>query len=146
MDQRSNQWLSDFSLRRDFLVGDKTTAANGCGVSPTNSTVTLYCSYRFYEVGGGYILPLEEGVTAVTVILHFAELSYTQVGEGIMNVIVEGEVWRSNFDILEATGSQFTLFTLQRVFPVTDGVLMINFESVVGFAKISAIEVHSYTS
>lgn len=98
------------------------------------------------EVYGGsrvgdfsYRIPVPAGSYSVR--LHFAELWHTAAGRRVFNVNIEGQRVLTNFDIFMLSGARY--IAIQREFPVsvTDGILNVDFASVVDGAKLTAIEV-----
>ncbi len=88
----------------------------------------------------GYALPVSNG--SYTVTLHFAETAFPNAGQRMFNVEVEGIEVLENYDILAQAGApntavQETVLGIQ----VSDGMLNIDFISVVERAKVNAIEV-----
>jgi hypothetical protein len=92
-------------------------------------------SYKFSVPNGNYYVTLK-----------FAETyPYTSIGGRVCNVRIEGLQVLSNFDVVAAAGRyraiDFTFFTM-----VSDGLLSIDFFSVVGPPQINAIEILSTTA
>ncbi len=88
----------------------------------------------------GYAVPVDNGTYSV--VLHFAETAFQNVGQRVFNVAAEGITVLEDYDILEQAGAantaiQETILNLN----VSDGVLNIDFISVTERAKISAIEI-----
>lgn len=88
----------------------------------------------------GYALPVANGSYNIT--LHFAETAFPNMGQRVFNVEIEGVEVLESYDILVQAGApntavQETVLGIQ----VNDGVLNIDFVSVVERAKINAIEV-----
>lgn len=72
--------------------------------------------------------------------LKFAEIYWSQVGQRVFNVSVEGKVVLSNLDLVAKVGPK-AAYDVTLPVTVTDGVLTIGFQSVVNYAKVSAIRV-----
>jgi hypothetical protein len=96
----------------------------------------LYQSWRYGNFS--YAVPMANGDYMVT--LKFAESLWSQVGKRVFNVSAEGKVVISNLDVVAKVGP---LAAYDVTLPVTvaDGVLTINFKSVVGNAMVSGIKV-----
>jgi hypothetical protein len=86
-------------------------------------------SYLF-DTGNGYY----------QVFLKFAEIYYSNIGDRVFNVAIEGTPVLTNFDVYSQVGGYYAL---DKTFIVnlTDGQLNIDFASVVNGAFVSAIEV-----
>lgn len=91
----------------------------------------------------GYALPVPNGT--YTVVLHFAELYWTQIGQRVFNVALEGSPWLTSYDIVKKVGP-LTAITETSTVTVTDGLLNIAFTTNVDQAKVAAIEVLSGSS
>jgi len=78
--------------------------------------------------------------------LHFAEFNDNNVGDQVFNVLVNGVVRVSNYDILSAAGFKFKAVTLliSGVAPDVNGVISLEFRpepSVFSTASVNGIEV-----
>ncbi|WP_375437481.1 malectin domain-containing carbohydrate-binding protein, partial [uncultured Hymenobacter sp.] len=83
------------------------------------------------------------------VVLHFAEVYATQVGQRVFDVALEGNTVLDNYDIYKKAGA-FTATTESFIVTVADDQLSLNFSSLasvggVDNAKVSAIEIYSLT-
>jgi hypothetical protein len=112
-------------------------------VTPIANTTkpALYQSERWGEFS--YAIPVPNGT--YTVKLHFADFYFTAAGQRKFNVNVEGgQGVLTNYDIVAKAGgnSKAVIETLNNI-SVTDGVLNMNFISLVDNAKVSAIEIIS---
>jgi hypothetical protein len=96
----------------------------------------LYQSERYGNFS--YKIPVANGDYLVT--LKFAELYWSQVGQRVFNVSMEGKVVLSNLDLVAKVGPK-AAYNVTLPVTVTDGVLTIGFQSVVNNAKVSAIRV-----
>ena len=81
------------------------------------------------------------------VVLHFAEVYATQVGQRVFDVALEGNKVLDNYDIYQKVGA-FTAATESFIVSVADDALTISFSSLaseggVDNAKVSAIEIYS---
>ncbi|RZK94655.1 MAG: T9SS type A sorting domain-containing protein, partial [Hymenobacter sp.] len=103
----------------------------------------LYQTER-YSTNGELHFAFDSGSGEYLVILHFAEIYWTQVGQRVFDVSLEGRKVLSNYDIVKQVGP-LTATMESFVVPVTDGVLNLDFRVPYGNggvdqAKISAIE------
>jgi malectin (di-glucose binding ER protein) len=87
-----------------------------------------------------YSFPLTNGTYHVN--LHFAETTNRseQVGARVFNVKMQGTTVFSNLDIFAAVGANASLVEGADI-PVSNGSLSIEFDNVVGYAKVDAIEI-----
>jgi hypothetical protein len=78
--------------------------------------------------------------------LHFAELYREAAGRRIFNVSVNGSRVLTNFDIMAVAGGK-NIAVIRECMAIADegGVIIIQFTSVVGKAKVSGIEILSLT-
>jgi len=117
----------------DYNGGNTFSTANGIAGA---ADPTLYQTERFGNFG--YALPVPDGDYNVT--LKFAEIYWTQPGQRVFNVDIEGRRVLDNFDILSAVGPNTALDKTFQAH-VADGRLNIDFTSIVNNAKLSAVEV-----
>ena len=96
----------------------------------------LYQSERYGNFS--YKIPVANGDYLVT--LKFAEIYWSQVGQRVFNVSMEGKVVLSNLDLVAKVGPK-AAYNVSLPVTVTDGILTIGFQSVVNHAKVSAIKV-----
>jgi hypothetical protein len=91
----------------------------------------------------GYAIPVANG--SYTVTLRFAEIQFSNKGERVFNVLINGTPVLSNFDILASVPP---LTPLVQQFPatVTNGVLQIDVTGVVRKGILNAIQVSSGSS
>ncbi|MDF7811563.1 malectin domain-containing carbohydrate-binding protein [Hymenobacter sp. YC55] len=105
---------------------------------------SLYQSERYSTNGQlRYALPLSNG--QYSVVLHFAEIFWEQVGQRVFDVSLEGLKVLDNYDIVRKVGPR-TATSETFLVTVTDGVLNLDLSALtedggVDQAKISAIEV-----
>lgn len=87
-----------------------------------------------------YTFPVANGIYHVN--LHFAETSgrLEQVGARVFNVKIEGALVFKNLDIYATAGANLALVEGADI-PVSNGSLNIEFDNVVGSAKVDAIEI-----
>lgn len=102
----------------------------------------LYQAERWFEADHpaterGYRIPLQVGNYSVT--LHLAEIFFHNPGSRVMDVLAEGDVVISNHESLAAgfATAEQKKFEVR----VTDGLLNLEFRSVVDNPKVSAIEI-----
>ena len=100
----------------------------------------LYQSERFGDFSYG--IPVANGDYLVT--LKFAEIYWTQSGQRLFNVLLEGVKVISNLDLVAKVGPN-AAYDVTLPVHVTDGQLNIKFKSVVDYAKVSAIMVQAAT-
>jgi Malectin domain len=98
----------------------------------------LYQSERYGDFG--YTIPVANGDYLVT--LKFAEIYWTQPGQRVFNVLLEGVKVISNLDLIAKVGPN-RAYDVTLPVRVTDGQLNIKFQSVVDYAKVSAIMVQT---
>ncbi|MEM7164727.1 MAG: malectin domain-containing carbohydrate-binding protein [Planctomycetota bacterium] len=111
------------------------------GTDPIAGTIEqgVYQTLRFWTVaGGGYAIPIANG--AYFVRLHYAETFFTADGARVFDIDMEGCRVVSDFDIHATVGhdvatQQGSLVT------VDDGILEIEFVSVVDLPVVSGIEI-----
>jgi hypothetical protein len=98
----------------------------------------LYQSERYGDFS--YAIPVMNGDYLVT--LRFAEIYWTQPGQRVFNVLIEGVKVLSKLDVVAKVGPN-TAYDVTIPIHVTDGQLNIKFQSVVDYAKVSAIMVQA---
>jgi Malectin domain len=98
----------------------------------------LYQSERYGDFS--YTIPVANGDYLVT--LKFAEIYWTQPGQRVFNVLMEGVKVISNLDLAAKVGPN-KAYDVTLTVHVTDGKLNIAFKSVVDYAKVSAIMVQT---
>jgi Malectin domain len=98
----------------------------------------LYQSERYGDFS--YAIPVANGDYLVT--LKFAEIYWTQAGQRVFNVLMEGVKVISNLDLVAKVGPN-AAYDVTIPVHVTDGKLTIKFKSVVDYAKVSAIMVQA---
>nr|WP_239556381.1 beta-1,3-glucanase family protein [Dyella flava] len=125
---------------------------NGGGTSGTGSTINTsgvtnpapQSVYQHQRSGNNFSYTLT-GLTAdasYTVRLHFDEFYWTQPGQRVFNVAINGTQVLSNFDIIATTGGQ----DIAVVEPFTatanaQGQIVLNFTTITDNAEINGIEV-----
>jgi len=118
---------------------------------PSNVTVEnagpvgeeIYRSERYFNGNStmaGYEIAVPwDGWYEVT--LHFAELWFDHAKQRVMDLYVEGNLVRRDYDILQSAGASFVATRVAYQTLVSDGAVSIEFKSKVEYAKISGIEV-----
>ncbi|MER2998976.1 malectin domain-containing carbohydrate-binding protein [Pontibacter populi] len=91
-----------------------------------------------------YTFPVTNG--QYTVVLHFAELYWSSIGQRVFDVAIEGIKVLDNYDIIQKAGASATAIKETFTVNVTDATLGINFSALksdggVNRPKISAIEI-----
>ncbi len=120
---------------------------SGGGSSSTTDAITgtadpaLYQTERYGNFN--YNIPLANGSYDVT--LKFAEIYWDAPGKRVFNVSIQGTQVITNLDIYAMAGKD-AAYDLTFPATVTNGMLTINFTSVVDNAKVSAIEIASALS
>ena len=135
-DSKGQVWQADFGFkggtatsRNANIAGtpdpqlDETSRVNNNSVSPLV-----------------YTFPVANGIYHVN--LHFAETSgrLGQVGARVFNVKMQGTPVFNNLDIYATAGASLALVEGADI-PVSNGSLTIEFDNVVGSAKVDAIEI-----
>jgi len=98
---------------------------------------TLYYTERFDNPTYKFDVPNGQ----YTVILYFSEFYYTNAGERVFSISIEGTPVLTNYDIIADTGGPDRAVAKQFVVNVTDGIIDIISSSTVDLAKFSAIEI-----
>ncbi|MEM8896942.1 MAG: malectin domain-containing carbohydrate-binding protein, partial [Bacteroidota bacterium] len=129
-----NQFIAD-----KFFQGNSGEYTLSNEIEGTNDD-PLYQSERWgYEFG--YQIPVING--EYEIILHFAEVYWSDAGKRLFDVRLEGESYFSDYDIYQRYGKNAVAIERLEGIIVTDGVLNLDFFSKKHMAKISAIEVIS---
>jgi Malectin domain/IPT/TIG domain len=99
----------------------------------------LYSSHRaFCCGGGGYSIPVPDGT--YTVILMFADVRFTEKNERVFKLFLQGKLIIPNLDIFDEVGTD-TAYRLLNVVTVDNGMIDIEFETVIENAMVNAIEI-----
>ncbi|WP_324680612.1 FG-GAP-like repeat-containing protein [Hymenobacter sp. GOD-10R] len=125
----------------DQFFSPSRTGANSGPIAGTTDDA-LYQTERF-EGAFGYSLRVPNGTYQV--VLHFAELYWTQPGQRVFDVRAENQLVLDNYDILKKV-APFTATTETFSVVVTDGVLNLDLSALESdggrdAAKLSALEV-----
>jgi len=135
-DSRGQVWQADYGFSGG-TAGSKSASIAGIPdpqldqTSRVNNTSAIPLVYTFPVANGSY-----------HVNLHFAEISsrFEQVGARVFNVKIQGTVVFKNLDIYATAGANLALIEGADI-PVNSGSLNIEFENLVGYAKVDAIEI-----
>ncbi|MDF7814857.1 malectin domain-containing carbohydrate-binding protein [Hymenobacter sp. YC55] len=135
-----------FSADQNFN-GNGSTYYAGNAITGTEDDA-LYQAER-YGTSFGYAFPVSSG-QQYRVVLHFAEIYATAVGQRVFDVSLEGSKVLDNYDIYKKVGTNVAT-TETFTTTVADDVLNLSFSSLaadggVDNAKISAIEVYRLSS
>jgi len=126
------------------FTGGSVAQCSGCTVSTAGvidpAPAAVYQSERYgnfsYQLGG--LAPNRP----YTVRLHFAEFAWTQPGQRVFSVDINGQRVLNNFDIVAAAGGPFKAVVQEfAVTSDTGGSIQIVFSTLVNNAKCSGIEV-----
>jgi hypothetical protein len=127
-----------FSADQYFSGGNTATASSSVSIAGT-SDPTLYRSDR--NGAFTYALPIANGT--YTVVLHFAELTFTRNNQRVFDVNAEGRKVLANYDIARKVGG-LTATTERLTVTVADGALTLAFiPGKASVPKVCAIEVLS---
>ena len=130
LDGTGRQWLADC-----YYTGGQQSVGTTDPIAGTTAD-PLYQKMRYGTMS--YRVPVPAGRYRVT--LHFAEIYWNSAGWRMFDVRVEGGLVINNLDIW-ATAGKNTALTRSFAVDVSDGVLDVDFISVVDSASISAIEI-----
>lgn len=131
-----------FAADKDYSGGtsSSTTAAISTAGVTNPAPQAVYQTERFGNFT--YTIPGFAAGSAHTVRLHFAEFYWTQTGQRIFNVKINGTTVLSNFDIVAAAGGPDKAIVEQ--FPATansSGQIVVQFTTVKDNAKLSGLEI-----
>lgn len=98
----------------------------------------IFQSERFQK-NLAYAIPVENG--DYTVNLNFAENYFDAAGQRVFDVSAEGNLKLDNFDIYSATGGKNQQVKESFQVNVTDGVLNLDLNASVNYAKLSGIKI-----
>lgn len=129
-DPSGNVWSADTGF------SDGSTYHTTHAISNT-STPTLYQSER----DGNFLYQFDVPNGTHTVTLKFAEIYWSEPGQRVFNVTINGTKVLSNFDIIAQAGAAFKALDESFSVPVSSGAVTIQFTSVVNYALISAVEI-----
>ncbi|UOQ68577.1 malectin domain-containing carbohydrate-binding protein [Hymenobacter volaticus] len=132
-----------FAADQYFTGG--TTFATSAGIAGTDDDA-MYQTER-YGTSFGYGFAVSSG-KRYRVVLHFAEIYASTVGQRVFDVSIEGSKVLDNYDIFKKVGTNVATTETFTTSTVADDVLNINFSSLaadggIDNAKISAIEIYT---
>ncbi len=141
----SGSFVADQFVSSDgyYSSGNTSTTSNSIdtsGIVSNPAPQNVYQSERFGNFT--YTIPDLIAGQSYTVRLHFAEIFWTQSGQRLFNVSINGQQVLSNFDIFAAAGGANKAVAEQ--FPTTAdnrGQITIQFSTVVNNAKVDGIEI-----
>jgi len=137
-DKEGNVWEEDV-----YFTGGDTYDDARFSIAGSKDSDILYQTERnapdWYESLFYEIPVANEGIYKV--VLYNTELYFGEAGSRVFDVSLEDVVVEEGMDIFLASGAKFTADIQTYFVEVTDGVLNIEFKSVVDRAKIAAIEV-----
>jgi subtilisin family serine protease len=131
-DSQGHTWVADYG----YSAGN----AYSTGNSISNTVASpLYQSERWNQGAFQYQFAVSNGTH--TVILKFAEIYFTLVGQRVFNVVINGQTVLSSFDIVASAGGRFVAIDRQFTVNVTNGLITIQLIPVAQNPKINAIEI-----
>jgi glycosidase len=135
----ANVWAKDL----EYSVGSLGYSGGSTGfVAATISNVcaTAYPLYRWERYGNfSYLFDCPAGIYETT--LLEAETYWSNVGQRVFNVFLEGQQVLTNFDILAAAGGKSIPVSRAFTNAVADAQLQMDFVSVIDNARASGIQV-----
>ena len=140
--------VGNFSGDEDFINGATSSTTNTVSTAGVANAApaAVYQSERFG--GFSYAIPGLTPGTSYLVRLHFAEIYWTQVGQRIFNVTINGAPALTNFDIVAAAGGP-NIAVVEQFLATADnsGQISVGFPSaLVDLPKISGIEIATVNS
>ena len=139
IDSAGKLWLSD----RYFTGGQAIDPVDN-PIDNTNDDF-IYQSQRSGD-DFAYSIPVSNGNYNVS--LYFSELNFTNSGQRLFNVASEGDIALSNVDIYKSTKNAFldgendaSIFKIPNLAIVRDGMLDLDFNSVLDRASLAGIEI-----
>jgi Malectin domain len=104
----------------------------------------LYRDERYFETYGRYDIHVPTINNWYRVDLFFCEFFYQEEGERLMDLLVQGEKIRSNYDIMhETNGQNFTAVVVSHSVYVREPTISIELKSVKNEPKINGIQVQA---
>ncbi|QNF35576.1 T9SS type A sorting domain-containing protein [Adhaeribacter swui] len=124
-----------------YFTGATSISTTTADIAGTTNDALYQDNRRATSNGGSfsYNIPVTNGTYQVK--LHFAETFHPLPGLRKFNVTAEGATWLTNYDIVAAAGGTKTAVVVSKNVTVSDGVVNLNFVSVVDKACVSAIEI-----
>lgn len=145
-DSQGGLWEAD--LKNSYFAFGGSVGSRGATTATISGTsdASLYKTYRIYTLTKPgpyqYVMPVP-APGRYKVVLHFSETdpARASVGKRVMDIWVEGKLFRQGFDIATAAGGAFIATTLTSTVTVIDGKITVELKPVVHNPTISAIEV-----
>ena len=133
LDTLGQHWSYDFGD-----TGDSAYVSTGQDLPGDDDAL-----YQVVRVGAtfGFAFELPDG--DYDVVLHFAELEASLVGERVFDVLLEGALAIDNLDLISVAGAATPWNTVPLRTTVTGGVLDLDLIASVGEASLAAIEITS---
>jgi len=133
-----------FAADEDFAGGTESSSTKTISTTGVTNPApeAVYQSQRFGNFT--YTIPGLTAGTSYTVRLHFAEFYWTQAGQRVFNVKINGTQVLTNFDIIAAAGAADKAVVEQ--FTTTgnsSGQIVIQFTTVKDNASVNGIEIQS---
>ena len=131
-DTLGNSWSADADLTGGATASTTSNIVNTADPKLYQTERYGNSTYQFTVPNGSY-----------SVLLKFAEIYWTMVGQRIFNVSINGTQVLTNFDIIAAAGASLT--AIDKTFPVSVTNNKVTIQFTTGSAdmpKISAIEIH----
>ena len=132
-DVNGNVWAADTGFIGGYTYSDSNSI-------PNTNTPALYQAQR-YSVGAPveYLFTVPNGTYFVT--LKFAETYFTNTGQRVANILINGQMVQQNFDIVAAAGGPNLAIDETYSISVTNGMIDIQIASVVQNPEINAIQI-----
>jgi glucosylceramidase len=132
------------SFQADGFFSGGATATTGDSVSTSGvgspAPQAVYQSERYGNFT--YTFPNLSAGATYTVHLHFAEFYWSNVGQRVFGVLINGRQVLSGFDIIAATGAKDRAIVEQFTTTASSGgQIVLQFTTVVDNAKVSGIEI-----
>ena len=131
-DPSGNLWAADTGYTGGYVYSP------GTAVTGT-TTPALYQTQRWNDQALNYQLAVPNGLYNVN--LKFAELYFSQAGQRMFGIVVNGQTLATNFDIVQAAGGPFKAVDRSFQVSVTTGQVAIQLTSSVDDPAINAIEI-----
>ncbi|MCZ6653934.1 MAG: malectin domain-containing carbohydrate-binding protein, partial [Planctomycetota bacterium] len=131
-DPAGQLWSTDtgFDGGGTFSTGASIAGTNTPELYQTEHFASGTLRYQFARANGNYRVKLK-----------FAEIWFTQAGERVFDVAINGQPVLSNFDIVAEAGGAFAAVDRQFPLIVSNDEIIIEFSGIVSNPKISAIEI-----
>jgi hypothetical protein len=127
-------WAAD----SNFTGGGPVSTTNPVNGTPNPA---LYQTAHFGDISPTLTYQFTVPNGSYTVNLKFDENRFTQAGQRVVNVLLNGQTALSNFDIFARAGALFQALDAAIPVSVTNGQISLQFVSVVSNPRICAIEI-----